>query len=134
MGRILEEVPVHYPELEIDLVEDTVEGLQRRLADGPCDLAIMYDIGVGADVKTVPLYACPPYAVLPAGHRRTGFRRAVRTDRRAAGDDRYAAQYGVLHLSAGHSTSARSAARRNASCRARRVARRSGPRARRRSP
>ncbi|WP_327099040.1 LysR family transcriptional regulator [Nocardia vinacea] len=69
MGRILEEVPIRYPELEIDLVEDTVEGLQRRLADGLCDLAIMYDIGLGSDVTTLPLYSCPPYAVLPAGHR-----------------------------------------------------------------
>ncbi|MFI6366195.1 LysR substrate-binding domain-containing protein [Nocardia sp. NPDC050630] len=69
MGRILEEVPVRYPELEIDLVEDTVEGLQRRLADGLCDLAIMYDIGLGSDVTTQPLYSCAPYAVLSAGHR-----------------------------------------------------------------
>ncbi|MGQ4600899.1 LysR substrate-binding domain-containing protein [Nocardia sp. R6R-6] len=69
MGRVLEEVPIRYPELEIDLVEDTVDGLLRRLADGLCDLAIMYDIGLGSDVTTVRLYSCSPYAALPAGHR-----------------------------------------------------------------
>lgn len=68
MGRILAELPLRHPDLTIELVEDSVEGLQRRLVDGLCDLAIMYDIGIGPGVATAPLYSCPPYVALPAGH------------------------------------------------------------------
>src|SRR5581483_7179392 len=68
LGRILEGVPRLHPELEVDFVEDSVEGLQRRLREGSCELAIMYDIGIEADVATTPLYSCPPYAVLAPDH------------------------------------------------------------------
>ena len=68
MGRIIEGLPRRHPGLEIDFVEDSVEGLQQRLADGACEAALMYDIGIGPGVTTTPLYSCCPYAVLPKGH------------------------------------------------------------------
>ena len=69
LGRILEQLPRRHPELEIDFVEDTTEGLQRRLREGSCEVAVMYDIGIERDMEGTPLYACSPYAALPEGHR-----------------------------------------------------------------
>ncbi|WP_326835293.1 LysR family transcriptional regulator [Amycolatopsis rhabdoformis] len=68
MGRLLEALQERHPDLSIDLVEDSVRGLQRKLTEGACDVAIMYDIGLEPGITTVPLYSCPPYAVLPADH------------------------------------------------------------------
>lgn len=68
LGRILEGVPQRHPGLEIEFVEDTVEGLQRRLREGSCEVAIMYDIGIEPGIDITPLYPCAPYAVLPRSH------------------------------------------------------------------
>jgi DNA-binding transcriptional LysR family regulator len=72
MGRILEGLPEHHPGLTVDLIEDSVDGLQRRLREGICDAAILYDIGIGEGVSTTPLYQCNPHVVLPAHHRLAG--------------------------------------------------------------
>jgi len=36
--------------------------------DGTCELALMYDIGIGADVRAETLYEVRPHIILPAGH------------------------------------------------------------------
>jgi DNA-binding transcriptional LysR family regulator len=68
MGRVLERLPERYPGLAVELVEDSVHGLQQRLRDGLCDVAIMYDIGIENGMSTTPLYRCSPHIVLAADH------------------------------------------------------------------
>jgi DNA-binding transcriptional LysR family regulator len=72
MGRVLEGVPSRHPGLTVELVEDSVEGLQKRLRDGACDVAVLYDLGVDEDLITTPLYSCTPHLLLPASHRLAG--------------------------------------------------------------
>jgi DNA-binding transcriptional LysR family regulator len=74
MGKILAGLPERHPGLTVDLIEDSVDGLQRRLKEGTCDVAIMYDIGIREGVSVTPLYRCRPHAVLPARHRLAGER------------------------------------------------------------
>lgn len=68
MGRLLEALAEQHPGLIIDLIEDSVDGLQARLAEGTCELAILYDLGLTGHVSTSPVYSCRPYAVLPSEH------------------------------------------------------------------
>ena len=68
MGRVLERLPERYPGLRVELVEDSVQGLQQRLREGMCDVAIMYDIGIESGISTTPLYSCSPHIVLRADH------------------------------------------------------------------
>jgi DNA-binding transcriptional LysR family regulator len=68
MGRILERLPARYPGLTVELVEDSVHGLQQRLRDGLCDVALMYDIGIENAISTTALYQCSPHVVLAADH------------------------------------------------------------------
>jgi DNA-binding transcriptional LysR family regulator len=69
MGTVLQGLPRLYPDLEVSLVEDSVEGLQARLRAGTCEVAIMYDIGITPQVHATPIYSLSPHAVLPAAHR-----------------------------------------------------------------
>jgi len=68
MGRILQELPARHPGLAVELVEDSTHGLQQRLREGLCDLAILYDIGIEKGISTTPLYRCSPHVVLAADH------------------------------------------------------------------
>jgi DNA-binding transcriptional LysR family regulator len=68
MGRILEELPTRHPGLAVELVEDSVQGLQQRLREGLCDVAILYDIGIENGIAPIPLYRCSPHVVLAADH------------------------------------------------------------------
>jgi DNA-binding transcriptional LysR family regulator len=79
MGRILERLPARYPGLKVELVEDSVQGLQQRLRNGQCDVSIMYDIGIENGVSTTSLYRCSPHVVLAADHPLAG-ERAVEID------------------------------------------------------
>ena len=72
MGRILGGLSQRHPGLAVDLIEDSVDGLQRRLQEGICDVAIMYDIGIGKGMATTALYSCSPHVVLPEHHMLAG--------------------------------------------------------------
>lgn len=74
MGPLLEGIQRQNSRLTVELVEDSVEGLQRRLRDGSCDVAILYDLAIADGIVATPLYACRPYALLPGDHPLAGQR------------------------------------------------------------
>ena len=61
-----------YPQIEVRLREGDHASLQRDLATGLLDLALLYDLGLDADLIAAPVAALPPYVLLPAGHRLAG--------------------------------------------------------------
>ncbi|PRY38806.1 LysR family transcriptional regulator [Umezawaea tangerina] len=67
--RILKGFPVEYPEVTIRLFEGSVADMLGRLLDGTCEMALMYDLGVGQDISTTVLYRVRPYVLLPSDHR-----------------------------------------------------------------
>jgi DNA-binding transcriptional LysR family regulator len=67
--RILNAFPRRHPLVDIRLFEGSVDELQERLVDGRCEVALMYESGIGPDVTATRLYTLRPYVILPADHR-----------------------------------------------------------------
>ncbi len=67
--RILSTFPRRHPLVDIRLFEGSVDELQQRLLDGRCEVALMYESGIGPAVATTRLYTLRPYVILPADHR-----------------------------------------------------------------
>lgn len=67
--RILSSFAQRHASVEIDLFEGSVDEMQERLLDGRCEVALMYESGIGPDVETTRLYALRPYVILPTDHR-----------------------------------------------------------------
>jgi DNA-binding transcriptional LysR family regulator len=66
---ILRSFPDRYPAVTVRLFEGSVTEMLDRLLDGTCELALMYDLGVGPDIATALLYRVRPYVLLAADHR-----------------------------------------------------------------
>jgi DNA-binding transcriptional LysR family regulator len=58
-----------HPEIRVRLHEDHTEALQEGLRRGRFDLAVTYDLNLGADIAFETLAEVPLHAILPAGHR-----------------------------------------------------------------
>ena len=58
-----------YPAVEVRLHEGDAEFLQRGLANGAVDVAIVYDLGLGSTFVRETLAELPAYALLPRRHR-----------------------------------------------------------------
>lgn len=56
------------PGTALQLVEGDQRRLCQALSTGECDLALMYDIDLPADVETDPVTRLAPYVLLPEGH------------------------------------------------------------------
>ncbi len=69
LPEILRRFPEQHPSVTVRLFEGSVEQMLARLLDGTCELAIMYDLGITADVVTTVLYRIRPYVLLAADHR-----------------------------------------------------------------
>ncbi len=69
LPEILRRFPEQHPSVTVRLFEGSVEQMLARLLDGTCELAIMYDLGITADVATTVLYRIRPYVLLAADHR-----------------------------------------------------------------
>lgn len=65
------------PNLHVEPVEESLDGVEDGLRSGRFELALTYDLGLGADLVAEELFRVPPYALLPAAHRRAR-RRSVR--------------------------------------------------------
>ncbi len=57
-----------HPDVTVRLHEGDIEELRRRLADGTIEMALLYDLALGPEVKLEPLAAHKPYALLPSDH------------------------------------------------------------------
>ena len=57
-----------HPDVVLQLHEGDIETLQRGLATGGIELALVYDLALGPELVSEPLAAHKPYALLPAAH------------------------------------------------------------------
>jgi DNA-binding transcriptional LysR family regulator len=69
LPEILRRFPAQHPSVTVQLFEGSVTEMLGRLLDGTCEVALMYDLGIGPDVTTTVLYRARPYVLLPADHR-----------------------------------------------------------------
>jgi DNA-binding transcriptional LysR family regulator len=66
---LLAAVDRELPGLEVEPVEESLDGVGAGLREGRFELAVTYDLGLGAGFDCQPLLAVQPYALLPADHR-----------------------------------------------------------------
>lgn len=69
LPRLLSDLAVECPALDVDVVEGESDFLQAALRSGRCELAILYDIDLAADLDRERLAAAAPYAILTPDHR-----------------------------------------------------------------
>jgi DNA-binding transcriptional LysR family regulator len=72
LPAVLTQFTKAHPHVHLSIIEDNLDGVQRSLLSGMCDLAFLYDVNLSPklDKETVATY--PPYVLLPAGHRLAG--------------------------------------------------------------
>jgi DNA-binding transcriptional LysR family regulator len=58
-----------FPEARVGLHEAHIQGVLEGLRTGHSEIALTYDLDLGADILFEPLGEVPLHAVLPAGHR-----------------------------------------------------------------
>lgn len=67
---ILQEFEAKYPQVKVSFHEGDQESLRQALMDGICELALMYDQGVGEEFSRRVLERIPPHILVPADHPR----------------------------------------------------------------
>lgn len=65
---ILRRFPQLHPEVVLQLAEGSVSELTDRLLEGTCEVALLYDLGVSADITKTLLYRVRPYVLLAEDH------------------------------------------------------------------
>lgn len=68
MPEILRQFPERYPSVTLSLFEGSVAEMVERLLDGTCEMALMYDLGLGPDIAKTLLRRIRPYVLLSADH------------------------------------------------------------------
>ncbi len=66
---LLAAVDERLPGLEVEPVEESLDGLGAGLREGRFELALTYDLGLGTGFECEPLLEVRPHALLPADHR-----------------------------------------------------------------
>jgi DNA-binding transcriptional LysR family regulator len=69
LPEILRRFPAQHPSVTVRLFEGSVSEMTGRLLDGTCEVALMYDLGIGQEITTTVLYEVRPYVLLAADHR-----------------------------------------------------------------
>lgn len=69
---ILREFESRHPRVNVSFIEGDQEHLRSTLLDGRCELALMYDLGLGDGFETEVLQRIPVHALVHAGHRLAG--------------------------------------------------------------
>ncbi len=67
---ILQEFESRYPQVKVTFHEGDQESLRQALLDGMCELALMYNQGVGKEFTRRALELIPPHILVPADHPR----------------------------------------------------------------
>jgi len=65
---LLRAMRLAHPEIRVRLHEHDIEGVLAGLREGRFDLALTYDLNIGADLAFEPLSAVPLHAMLAADH------------------------------------------------------------------
>jgi DNA-binding transcriptional LysR family regulator len=66
---ILARMARRYPHITVSPVEADLDGLNRLLEAGRIELALSYDVEIGARIRAEKIAELTPYALLPARHR-----------------------------------------------------------------
>jgi DNA-binding transcriptional LysR family regulator len=69
MPGLLGAFAARFPDIKVRLHEDHTEALLASLRSGRFDLAVTYDLNIGADLDFEPLAEVPFHVVLPTRHR-----------------------------------------------------------------
>ncbi len=67
---ILQAFEAAYPNVKVSFHEGDQESLRQALLDGVCELALMYDLGVGPEFERRVLERVPPHVLVSAEHPR----------------------------------------------------------------
>lgn len=62
----------HHPAIELELVEGSTDRIRAELRAGICEVALLYEFGLGDDVEHERLYELRPHLVLHENHRLAG--------------------------------------------------------------
>jgi DNA-binding transcriptional LysR family regulator len=68
LPRVFEEFAHIYPEVRVEHFEADFDVLERRLLEGTCEVAIVYDHGLSSQIAREVLFDFRPYALLAADH------------------------------------------------------------------
>ncbi|WP_326712350.1 LysR family transcriptional regulator [Streptomyces sp. NBC_01474] len=80
LPRLLREFGERQPAVRVEVVEGDIPAVQESLRTGACELALLYDMDLDADIECEVLAMAPPYALVPEGHRLAGGGRARLAD------------------------------------------------------
>jgi DNA-binding transcriptional LysR family regulator len=69
LPRLLSDLAVRHPDLEVEVIETSADEVRTVLRNGTAELAITYDLALGTGVEAEHLGLAAPYVVLPPGHR-----------------------------------------------------------------
>lgn len=67
---ILQAFEMAHPHVKVTFLEGDQDSLRRSLLDGACELALMYDQGVGDEFDRRVLERIPPHIIVPVDHPR----------------------------------------------------------------
>ncbi|MFE4664642.1 LysR family transcriptional regulator [Streptomyces sp. NPDC056716] len=68
MPEILRGFPRLHPAVTLHLFEGSVTDTIKRMRQGTCEIALMYDLGLGPDITRTRLRTVRPYVLLAADH------------------------------------------------------------------
>ncbi len=68
MPELVQAFTKSFPEVRMRSVENHQEGLLRSLRHAQTEIAVTYDLELGADIAFAPLATLPPYALFGASH------------------------------------------------------------------
>lgn len=68
--KILTVFKQRHPAVKLSFLEADQAGLIRALAEGACETALMYDLGLGAEYEYLVLQQVPPHLLVSANHPR----------------------------------------------------------------
>lgn len=69
LPAVLSRFSEKHPLVRLSITEDHLDGVQRSLLSGMCDLALLYDVNLSTKLHKETIASYPPYALLPPGHR-----------------------------------------------------------------
>lgn len=68
--KILTAFEQHHPAIKLSFLEADQETLMKSLAEGTCEIALMYDLGLGTDYEYRVLQRVPPHLLVSEDHPR----------------------------------------------------------------
>lgn len=68
LPRLIAELGHQHPDLQVDVIETEAHAMRAALRNGSAEVALTYDLGLGAGVEAEVLGVAPPYVALSRDH------------------------------------------------------------------